>query len=192
MSATIGTSQQTSQVPQPTNQSGPTVDSIYEPKTGSWQYIVADPSTSSAVIIDPVLDYDAATAKISTSTADSLLAKVGEHRYKVEMILETHAHADHLTAANYLQKKLAQLQGQAPLIGIGSRIIEVQKFWAEKYRIADSEWEGVFDKLLGDDEAFPIGSMTAVAMHLPGHTPDHMGYKIGGKFESQNSHMTEY
>ncbi|RVX74952.1 hypothetical protein B0A52_01229 [Exophiala mesophila] len=157
----------------------PVVHDIYEEKTGTWQYIVADPSTLEAVIIDPVLDYDSASSEILTTTADSLLDMVHQNKYKVQMILETHAHADHLTAANYLQHKLAEIQGTAPAVGIGKRIADVQKLWAGRYGVPSEEYESVFDKLFDDNEVFHIGSLKSVAIHLPGHTPDHMGYMIG-------------
>lgn len=157
------------------------IHDVYEPNTGSWQYIVADTSSSHAIIIDPVLDFEAATAEITTKTADALLAVIDEEKYNVQMILETHAHADHLTAANYLRQRLARSQKQAPTVGIGKRIVDVQKFWAGRYNIPAEEYQGAFDKLFDDDETFHVGSLAGVAMHLPGHTPDHMGYMIAGK-----------
>ena len=159
----------------------PIIHSIFETKTGTWQYLVVDPSTLSAVIIDPVLDYDPVTQVISTSTADSLLSIVIKEKYRVTRILETHAHADHLTAAFYLQNKIARTQGHRPPISIGKRIKQVQVLFGKKYGVEPVEYEGVFDKLFEDDETFNIGDMTATAIHLPGHTPDHLGYKIGGK-----------
>ena len=86
-----------------------------------------------------------------------------------------------MTAASYLQKRLAKEQGHKPLIGIGSRIRDVQKMFGERYKIPAKAYEGVFDKLWEDDESFKIGGLTTQAIHLPGHTPDHMGYKIGGR-----------
>lgn len=159
----------------------PIIHAVFENKTGSWQYIVADPSTNKAVIIDPVLDFDSATATVSTQTADSLLALVREHSYQVDMLLETHAHADHMTAASYLRRRLAREQDHQPLLGIGKRIRQVQDTFCERYGMSSKEYEGAFDKLFDDDESFKIGSRDASALHLPGHTPDHMGYKIGGK-----------
>jgi glyoxylase-like metal-dependent hydrolase (beta-lactamase superfamily II) len=159
----------------------PTIHNVFESKTGTWQYVVADPTTLTAVIIDPVLDYDPATQVITTDSADALLSLVKEKRYKVEKILETHAHADHLTAASYLQKRLTEEQGNRPPIGIGKRIGQVQKLFGQRYGIPAEEYEGVFDKLFDDDETFKIGNLTAKAIHLPGHTPDHLGYRIGGK-----------
>jgi glyoxylase-like metal-dependent hydrolase (beta-lactamase superfamily II) len=153
----------------------PAIHSIYESKTGTWQYVVADPSSRKAVIIDSVLDFDPATSTISTSSADSLLDLVRKENYTVEKILETHAHADHLTASRYLQQQL----GSRPKISIGKRITSVQESWAEKYGVDKSELDGVFDHLFADDETFDIGEIEAKVLYLPGHTPDHVGYVIG-------------
>ncbi|KAJ4193839.1 hypothetical protein NW759_016544 [Fusarium solani] len=157
----------------------PTVHDLFETVTGTWQYVVADPSTLTAVIIDPVLDYDPVTQAITTKTADLILSLVKDKGYKVERILETHAHADHITAAAYLQKRLTQSQGHKPLIGIGKRIDQVQARFGKGYGVLAKEYECVFDKFFDDDETFDIGNLKAMAIHLPGHTPDHLGYKIG-------------
>ncbi|OQV08651.1 hypothetical protein CLAIMM_12884 [Cladophialophora immunda] len=157
----------------------PIVHDVFETMTGTWQYVVADPATMTAVIIDPVLDYDPATLLVTTKSADALLALVEEKGYTIDMILETHAHADHLTASSYLQNRLAQEQDQIPIIGIGKRIGRVQELFANRYGIPTEEYEGVFDRLFEDDETFDIGDLKATALHLPGHTPDHLGYKIG-------------
>lgn len=172
---------QVSSMTAPSADSGPVIHDIYESKTGSWQYIVADPSTSIAVIIDPVLDFDPATSTITTESADSLLSLIKAESYRIDMILETHAHADHITAASYLQTVLTKQQRHRPLIGIGKRIGIVQEIFGSRYKIPPAHYEGVFDKLFGDDSTFRIGSLNAMAIHIPGHTPDHMGYKIGGK-----------
>ncbi|KAM0212066.1 hypothetical protein ACHAPA_011052 [Fusarium lateritium] len=157
----------------------PVIHHLFEQVTGTWQYIVADPSSKSAVIIDPVLDYDPVKAAVSTDSADAIIKRIREMRYKVEMILETHAHADHLTAASYLQSILAESQDSKPLIGIGSRIRQVQILFGERYGISPEDYQTVFDKLWEDNDEFKIGTLTARAVHLPGHTPDHMGYHIG-------------
>ncbi|KAJ5216145.1 uncharacterized protein N7498_002552 [Penicillium cinerascens] len=157
----------------------PTIHNIYEKVTGTWQYIVADPSTSAAAIIDPVLNYDPATQAITTQSADELLSLVQEKRYKIEKILETHAHADHLTASAYLQSRLAQIQNFKPPIAIGKRIDQVQKLFGKRYGLDEDEYTNVFNKLFDDDETFSIGNLTAKAIHLPGHTVDHLGYQIG-------------
>ncbi|KAK7914317.1 Metallo-hydrolase/oxidoreductase [Apiospora marii] len=165
----------------------PTIHDVFEPKTGTWQYVVADPDTLKAVIIDPVLDFDSATQVISTTTADALLALVEEKGYHVCMILETHAHADHLTAASYLRYRLGKgSEGLKPLVVAGQRIREMQEAIGEKYGVPGEEYINVFDKLFDDDETFQIGQLTAMAIHLPGHTPDHLGYKIGGPNDPDN------
>ncbi|KAK4158323.1 hypothetical protein C8A00DRAFT_10970 [Chaetomidium leptoderma] len=157
----------------------PIVHAVFEPHTSTWQYIVADSSTKAAVIVDPVLDFDPSRNAISTESADALLALVKEHGYTVDTLLETHVHADHLTAAKYLQDRLAKAGEKKPQIGIGKRIGEVQERFAARYGIARDEYEGAFDRLLDDDEIFHVGQLEAKAVHLPGHTPDHMGYLIG-------------
>ncbi|KAJ5173119.1 hypothetical protein N7492_005712 [Penicillium capsulatum] len=158
----------------------PIIHNVFETVTGTWQYIVADPATSAAVIIDPVLDYEPATQRITTTSADTLLALAKDKRYQIKKILETHAHADHLTAATYLQKLLTETQGFKPPIGIGKRIEQVQTLFAKRYSVDQDEYNTVFDELLDDDESFTIGNLTVTARHFPGHTPDHMGYEIGG------------
>lgn len=159
----------------------PIIHSIFESRTGTWQYVVADPSTSSAVIIDPVLNFDPTTRIITSESADLLLSLVKHHGYEVNRILETHIHADHLTAASYLQHALAREQTLRPPICIGKRIEKLQNMFGCRYGIPVHEYQGAFDHLLDDDELFPIGSLNAQAIHLPGHTPDHLGYWIGGK-----------
>jgi hypothetical protein len=156
------------------------IDSIYESKSGTWQYIVADPESLEAVIIDPVLDFDGATSSIGTTTADNLVSLITAKGYKIHRILETHVHADHLTAASYLQSALERIQGSKPLICIGKRIRDVQKMFGERYGFPEHEMNSAFDCLLEDDERFLIGNLQVRVMHLPGHTPDHIGYRIAG------------
>jgi glyoxylase-like metal-dependent hydrolase (beta-lactamase superfamily II) len=159
-----------------------TIDSKHHPATGTWQYIVADTNTLNAVIIDPVLDFDAATQTISTDNADDLVSTIKAKGYNIVRILETHAHADHLTASAYLQQVLDHTQDSKPPICIGKRITQVQQTFGEKYGVPSDELEAAFDHLLDDDEVFPIGDVEAKVVHLPGHTPDHVGYMIGGEF----------
>ncbi|TFK18213.1 metallo-beta-lactamase [Coprinopsis marcescibilis] len=157
-------------------QSGePAIDSFFEPATSTWQYVVSDPTTKKAVIIDSVLDFSPASGEISTKTADSLLAFIKQKGLEVIMILETHAHADHLTAAQYLKSRLG---GSVP-VAIGKRITGVQKTFAKVYGVPKESFEGTFDKLWEDDETFRIGNLECHVMHLPGHTPDHVGYRCG-------------
>ncbi|KAJ5794205.1 hypothetical protein N7457_000804 [Penicillium paradoxum] len=157
----------------------PIIHDVFEPTSGTWQYVIADPSTLTAVIIDPVLNYDPATQDLATCAADSLLSLVKKKGYKIDKILETHAHADHLTAASYLQHRLAHQQDYKPPICIGRRIEQVQRLFGQRYGVPEEEYEGIFDKLFHDNETFAIGNLKATAMHLPGHTPDHLGYMVG-------------
>ncbi|KIV82399.1 hypothetical protein PV11_04516 [Exophiala sideris] len=159
----------------------PKVHTLFEPVTGTWQYVVADETTKQAVIIDPVLDYDKPTGKINTRSADKILELVAGAGYTISRILETHAHADHLTASRYLQNVLADRQSPSPLpqVCIGERISQVQKTMSMIYSIPASDLEGAFDHTFADDETFAIGKIEAKVIHLPGHTPDHIGYVIG-------------
>jgi glyoxylase-like metal-dependent hydrolase (beta-lactamase superfamily II) len=157
----------------------PTIDTIFEPNTSTWQYIVSDPTTKDAVIIDSVLDYNPTTNTISNTNAESLLALISDRGYNIVAILETHAHADHLTAARYLQQTLLRRGKPLAPICIGALITSVQHTFAAKYRVDPHEYDGVFDRLLSDASTLPIGKITCRVLHLPGHTPDHVGYLIG-------------
>jgi glyoxylase-like metal-dependent hydrolase (beta-lactamase superfamily II) len=151
----------------------------FEAVTSTWQYIVADPETRDAVIIDSVLDFNPVSNTISTESADNLLLLSANTNLTIRRILETHAHADHLTAASYLQQRLVDQGKPRPEVCIGARITEVQSTFASKYGIEPSELTNVFDKLFQDNEEFAIGTLKAKVLHLPGHTPDHVGYLIG-------------
>jgi len=159
--------------------SNPEVYECFEASTATWQYIVADLETHHAVIIDSVLDLNPSSSQISTETADGLLLVASKNNLKITRILETHAHADHLTAAYYLQQRLIEQGMTRPDICIGARITEVQATFSFKYEIDSSEVTNVFDKYFLDNEEFTIGSLSAQVLHLPGHTPDHVGYRIG-------------
>lgn len=147
--------------------------------TGSWQYLVIDASTRKAVIIDPVLDFDAATLTLGTETPDKLLALAEKHGADITKVLETHAHADHLTASRYIQHTLVTKGKARPDVCIGRRIKTVQRTMEDKYGINHLETENAFDHLFEDNETFSIGNLNGEVLYLPGHTPDHVGYKIG-------------
>jgi glyoxylase-like metal-dependent hydrolase (beta-lactamase superfamily II) len=146
----------------------------HEP-TGTWTYVVADPRTRKSAIIDPVLDFDAKSGRSSTATADVVAAFVRDQSLTNLWILETHAHADHLSAAPYLQ---AAVGGQ---IAIGKGIREVQKAFREILNLeAGFPVDGrQFDKLLDDGDEFAIGALTVRAIATPGHTSDSLSYLIG-------------
>lgn len=118
----------------------PIVHTVYDTTTGTWQYVVADPQTKHGAIIDSVLDFDPAKNEISTKTADGLLGLVGTHGYTIEALLETHLHADHISAASYLCEQLTRKQHLKPKICIGSGISTMQKLFAERYGVSDDEW----------------------------------------------------
>lgn len=157
----------------------PIVHPVFEKQTSTWQYIVACPQTHQAVIIDPVLDFDQSQLAINTTSADALLDLAASHGYTITRLLETHAHADHLTAAYYIQQKLTASHATKVPMCTGHRITQVQETWARRYGIPKSELENVFDDLFQDDQTFQIGNVKAQVLHLPGHTPDHSGYIIG-------------
>ncbi|KAL1626431.1 hypothetical protein SLS56_006835 [Neofusicoccum ribis] len=157
----------------------PIIHTVFESVTGTWQYVVADAESKQAAVIDAVLDFDPAKNEISTSSADRLLSLIDEHGYTVDRILETHAHADHITAAHYLKCRLQKKQAAAPKVCIGEGIASVQALFSRKYGIPEEEWSSSFDHTFANDEKFGIGALQAQVLHLPGHTPDHVGYLIG-------------
>ena len=162
-----------------TSMDDPVVHTLYERQTGTWQYIVADPKTRHAAIIDSVLDFDPAKNEISTKSADELLEKVRAEGYIVDALLETHLHADHISAASYLRNQLTQSQNAVPSVCIGSGIAKMQKLFGDRYGVPDQEWRDAFDRTYSDGETFSIGDLQVEVLHLPGHTPDSVGYQIG-------------
>ncbi len=153
----------------------PQVHGIFDAATWTVTYVVHDGPGSAAAIIDSVLDYDPKSGRTRTTSADKVIDYVQSQGLKVQWILETHAHADHLSAAPYLKKKLG---GQ---IGIGDQITKVQKVFKgifnlePEFRLDGSQ----FDALLKDEEEFPIGQLRAKVMAVPGHTPACVAYQVG-------------
>ena len=153
----------------------PDVRAFFDPATWTLTYIVKDPNSSSCAIVDSVLDYEAASGRTKTKSADQVIAMVESDNLTVEWILETHVHADHLSAAPYLHNKLG---GK---IGIGAHITDVQNIFGNLFN-AEPEFRrdgSQFDHLFTDGDTFAIGGLTATAMHTPGHTPACMTYHIG-------------
>lgn len=149
---------------------------FFDPKTWTVSYVVWDPATRRAAVIDPVLDYDFKSGRTGTSSADQLLAHLSAHQLAVDWILETHAHADHLSAAHYLRERVG---GR---IAIGENIRVVQATFKKIYNLDRSFLPdgGQFDHLFKDGERFMIGEIEATAMLVPGHTPADMAYRIDG------------
>jgi len=156
-------------------QGTPQVSSFFDKATFTVTHIVADRSTSRAAIIDPVLDFDPKSGRTGTQSADLVIAHIAECKLTVDWILETHVHADHLTATPYLKQRLG---GRT---GIGSKVGEVQStfkkvFHPEPEFATDGRQ---FDHLFADNETFRIGSLEGRAMHTPGHTPACVTYVVG-------------
>ncbi|MBD3746929.1 MAG: MBL fold metallo-hydrolase [Sphingopyxis terrae] len=159
-------------------QAGPAavqVRSFFDEATFTVTHVLSDPATGKAAIIDSVLNFDPASGRTSTTSADAVIAYVREQGLEVEWLLETHAHADHLSAAPYLQE---QLGGR---LAIGRHILTVQnvfgKIFNEGTRFARDGSQ--FDHLFDEGDRFSVGSIPAIALHVPGHTPADMAYVIG-------------
>ena len=151
------------------------VASFFHAPTNTWSHIVSDPATRAATIIDPVLDFDMATGRIWAEHAEQLLAHVRAHELCVEWILETHAHADHLTAAQWLKRALPNAK-----VGIGAGIVSVQKHFREVFALgADFAADGSqFDRLFADGEEFALGTLRVRVIATPGHTSDGVSYLV--------------
>ncbi len=152
----------------------PEVTGLFDRCTGSIQYVAADPTTRRCAIIDPVLDFDEKSGTTGTMNADALLAHVAKSGMTVEWILDTHPHADHFSAAQYLKSRTGALTA------IGSRVVDVQNHWKDVYNwpsmLADgSQW----DRLFVHDERFYVGSIAGRVLFSPGHTPASITYVIG-------------
>jgi len=153
----------------------PQVHGIFDPSTWTVSYIVHHGPGTACAIIDSVLDYDPKSGRTRTNSADKVVAYVQENKLRVEWILETHAHADHITAAPYLKQKLG---GK---VAIGHQITAVQKVFKGVFNL-ESEFKqdgSQFDTLLKDDEEFRIGDLTAKVLAVPGHTPACVAYQVG-------------
>lgn len=156
-------------------QGSPHVEGIFDPSTWTVTYVVHSGLGSDCAIIDSVLDYDAKSGRTKTESADKVIAYVKKHKLQVQWILETHAHADHLTAAPYLKRLLG---GK---IGIGRPITQVQKVFKGIFNLDKSFCEdgSQFDALFENDETFLIGNLAVQVMAVPGHTPACMAYQVG-------------
>lgn len=153
-----------------------TVQAFFDDKTWTVSYVIADNTSKCAAIVDPVLDFDFKSGRTATVQADKLLAYIRDHGLTVQWILETHAHADHLSGARYLQEKVG---GR---IAIGERITEVQATFKKLYNLERNFLpDGAqFDHLFKDNEVFRIGEIEARALLVPGHTPADMAYVVDG------------
>jgi len=153
----------------------PEVRAFFDEATYTVSYVVSDPASKRAAIVDSVLDYDAAAGRTSTKSADQVLAYLAEQGLTADLILETHVHADHLTAAPYLRKRTGAK------IAIGANITAVQETFAKVFNAEGSFARNgsQFDVLLEDGDQFAVGDIQGMALHTPGHTPNCMVYVIG-------------
>nr|WP_277754110.1 MBL fold metallo-hydrolase [Porphyrobacter sp. GA68] len=153
----------------------PSIAGFFDEATNTVSYVVHDPHTLDAAVIDSVLDFEAASGRTSNGSADRIVEYVTLNNLKVTWHIETHAHADHISAAPYLQEKLG---GK---LAIGRDIIRVQEVFGKLFNAGtDFERDGSqFDKLFDDGERFSVGELEGIALHVPGHTPADMAFIIG-------------
>lgn len=152
----------------------PNVQAFHDVATFTVTYVVSDPATRRAAIIDPVRDFDAAAGRLSTQSADAVIDYVNENELHVDWILETHVHADHLSGAPYLQEKLGGT------LAIGAQVSVVQDTFKDVFNIDDLSTDGSqFDRLFADGETFSIGNLEGHVIATPGHTPACVAYVVG-------------
>jgi len=152
----------------------PEIKAFFDEATFTVTYLVSDPETGGAAVIDPVLDYDPKSGRTSTGSADAVLAAAKRADLRVEWILETHAHADHLSAASHLRERTGAQ------IAIGDHITTVQRTFKPIFNIDTQSVDGSdFDRLLHDGETLKLGALDIEAFYTPGHTPACVSYKVG-------------
>ncbi len=153
----------------------PSIAGFFDEATNTVSYVVHDPTTDEAAIIDSVLDFEVASCRTSNGSADRIIEYVTYNNLKVTWLIETHAHADHISAAPYLQERLG---GK---LAIGRGIIRVQEVFGKLFNAGtDFERDGSqFDKLFEDGETFKVGELEGIALHVSGHTPADMAFIIG-------------
>ena len=166
----------------------PDIRAFFDEATNSVSYLVADPATRAAAAIDPVLGFDPVSGRIDHEGADRILSAAEEGGYSIAWILETHAHADHLSAAQYLKRRTGAK------LAIGAGIRKVQGAFAPRFGADDVKPDGGdFDRLLDDGEALPLGDLTIEVIATPGHTPACVSYKVGDAvFVGDTMFMPDY
>jgi glyoxylase-like metal-dependent hydrolase (beta-lactamase superfamily II) len=166
----------------------PMIEAFFDEPNNTISYLVADPATRDAAVIDPVLDFDLASGEADTRSAERILAFAAAHEWRIVMVLETHAHADHLSAAPYIKARTGAV------IGIGEHIRDVQKIFRPVFALEDLRTDGSdSDQLFSDGERFLIGEMEVEVLHVPGHTPADIAYRIGdAAFVGDTLFMPDY
>ena len=157
--------------PKPTE---PVIEAFFDEPTNTISYLVVDPATGTAAVIDPVLDFDLASGEVDVASARRIVSRAEAQGWTIAMVLETHAHADHLSAAPFIKAKTGAQ------IGIGEHIRDVQKIFRPMFAFDEMKTDGSdFDRLFTDGERFGIGSLEVEVIHTPGHTPADVAYRIG-------------
>jgi glyoxylase-like metal-dependent hydrolase (beta-lactamase superfamily II) len=152
----------------------PEIRAFFDEASNTVSYLVADPATRRAAVIDPVLDYEQSTGKATVHSAEAIMKAAAEAGLTIDWVLETHAHADHLSAAPYIKLKTGAR------VGIGEHIRKVQKIFRPIFNALDVSGDGSeFDHLFKDGETFRIGGLEATVIYTPGHTPACVSYRIG-------------
>jgi glyoxylase-like metal-dependent hydrolase (beta-lactamase superfamily II) len=162
------------------------VQAFFDPSSSTLTYLVSDPASKAAAIIDPVLDFEPKAARLRTASIDAVLQAAAAQGLRVVWALDTHPHADHLSAADYVRAKTGAK------IGVGARIVEVQAAFGAMFNAANID-SSVFDALFEDGESFAIGELEARVMATPGHTPACVTYLIGdAAFVGDTVFMPDY
>jgi len=165
------------------------VRGFFDEATNTASYVIHDPITKRGAVIDSVLDFDVASGRTGTVSADAIIGFVESEKLSIDWLLETHAHADHLSAAPYIQRRLG---GK---LCIGREIIAVQTVFGKIFNVGtEFERDGSeFDRLFDDGDRFSIGGIAAIALHVPGHTPADMAYVVGDAvFTGDTLFMPDY
>jgi glyoxylase-like metal-dependent hydrolase (beta-lactamase superfamily II) len=166
----------------------PQIQAFFDEPTNTVSYLVWDAASLEGAVIDPVLDYDFRTGKASMASADAILAQAGKLGVKITQVLETHAHADHLSGAPYIKLKTGAK------VSVGEHIRDVQRIFRPVFNAVDVSGDGSeFDHLFKDGERFKIGALDGEVMHTPGHTPACLSYRIGDAvFVGDTMFMPDY
>jgi glyoxylase-like metal-dependent hydrolase (beta-lactamase superfamily II) len=152
----------------------PAIHAFFDEPTNTVSYLVADPVTRRAAVIDPVLDFDLASGQADVRSAEAVLAAARAERLSIDWVLETHAHADHLSAAPFIKARTGAQ------VGIGEHIRDVQQIFRPVFQADDLTPDGsAFDRLFAEGDRFAIGGLDVEVLHLPGHTPADVAYRIG-------------
>lgn len=166
----------------------PNIQAFFDPATHTVSYLISDPATGRAAVVDPVLDFEPAGGRLSHRSAEAILAAAQASGLVIDYVLETHAHADHLSAADFIRRRTGAK------VVIGAEITQVQKIFVPLFEADEVGTDGqVFDLLLADGAELPLGELTIRVMHTPGHTPACVTYLVGdAAFVGDTLFMPDY